>query len=87
VNGPPGLAAIELEGGGARQVLRNSSRLDLHPDRFPVGSCTRTWLAKLPVFIAYVDATPRFELYVASSYLPYLRTWFHAQADRIEPVP
>lgn len=86
VSGSPGLAAIELEGCAARDVLAKSGGLDLNPKRFPVGSCTRTWLARLPVFIDYLDEKPRFELYVACSYLPYVCSWFRVQADFTDSV-
>jgi sarcosine oxidase gamma subunit len=48
VNGSPGLAAIELEGDGARHVLRSSGRLDLHPDRFPGGVVHAHMAGKAP---------------------------------------
>ena len=75
-----GLAAIELKGPAARDVLAKSSGLDLHPLRFPMGTCTRTRLAKLPVIVDYLDEKPRFELYVGRSYLPYLCSWLNDAA-------
>ena len=71
----PGLAAIQLEGPAARDVLAKSCGLDLHPSSFPVGTCTRTRLAQLPVIVDYIDDRPRFELYVGRSYLSYLCSW------------
>ena len=75
-----GLAAIEIKGRAAHDVLAKSCGLDLHPVRFPVGSCTRTRLAKLPVIVDYVDGKPIFDLYVARSYLPYLFSWLNDAA-------
>ena len=70
-----GLAAIQLEGPAARNVLAKSCGLDLHPSSFRIGACTRTRLAQLPVIIDYLEATPRFELYVGRSYRSYLESW------------
>ena len=70
-----GLAALQLEGPAARDVLAKSCGLDLHPSSFPIGTCTRTRLAQLPVIIDFLEASPRFELYVGRSYRSYLESW------------
>ena len=72
VSSSPALAAIRIEGRAARGVLAKSCGLDFHPSIFPVGSCTRTRLAKLPAIVDFVDVKPRFELYVGCSYLAYM---------------
>ena len=73
----PGLAALLLEGPLARDILTQGCGLDLHPASFPLGTCTRTRLAQLPVIIDYVDLKPRFELYVGRSYSSYLCSWLN----------
>jgi sarcosine oxidase, subunit gamma len=73
----PGLSTLQLDGPNAREVLAKSCGLDLHPTAFPVGTCTRTRLARLPVILDYVDVRPSFELYVGRSYLSYLLSWLN----------
>lgn len=69
------LAGLRLRGSAARDVLAMGCGLDLDPQCFPVGFCTRTRLAQLPVLIECTHEEPRFELYVASSYRSYLAEW------------
>jgi sarcosine oxidase subunit gamma len=76
----PGLAALLLEGPVARDVLTQACGLDLHPVSFPLGTCTRTRLAQLPIIIDYVDTKPRFDLYVGRSYRSYLCSWLRDAA-------
>jgi sarcosine oxidase subunit gamma len=76
----PGLAALRLEGPAARDMLTQGCGLDLHPASFPMGTCTRTRLAQLPVIIDYVQTKPRFDLYVGRSYRSYLCSWLHDAA-------
>jgi heterotetrameric sarcosine oxidase gamma subunit len=77
-----GLAVLVLQGLGAQDVLSQGCGLDFHASRFTPGTCTRTRLAQLPVIIDYVDATPRFELYVGRSYRSYLQSWLHDAAGQ-----
>jgi sarcosine oxidase, subunit gamma len=76
----PGLAAIQIEGSAVPGVLTKGCGLDLHPAIFPVGTCTRTRLAQLPVIVEYIDSKPRFELYVGCSYRSYLASWLNDAA-------
>jgi sarcosine oxidase, subunit gamma len=69
------MAGLELRGAAAREVLSMGCALDLDPGHFPMGACTRTRLAQLPVLIECTHGEPRFELYVASSYRAYLTDW------------
>ena len=80
VNVSPGLAAFSVEGLAAREIIENSCGLDLHPGKFPVGTCTRTRMAQLPVIIDAVGGAPRFELYVGRSYAVYLSSWLEDAA-------
>jgi sarcosine oxidase, subunit gamma len=83
-----GLAAFRLDGFAAYDVLSKGCGLDLHPRHFPVGSCTRTRFAKVPVIIECVHSKPHYEGYVASSYWPYLRCWLDDAAVEFQrPAP
>jgi heterotetrameric sarcosine oxidase gamma subunit len=75
VESTTGLAAIQVEGAAARDVLANGYGLDLRSPYFALGTCTRTRLAQLPIILDYVDVKPRFELYVGRSYLSHLCSW------------
>lgn len=66
---------LRLEGSAARHVLAKGCGLDIHPSRFPTGSCTRTRLAQLAVVVDCIDPNPCFELYVSRSCLTYLTSW------------
>jgi sarcosine oxidase subunit gamma len=70
-----GLAGLELEGTAAPDVLATACGLDLHPNAFAAGACTRTRLAQLRVVIACTRSAPTYELHVGTSYLPYLESW------------
>jgi sarcosine oxidase subunit gamma len=87
VNLSQGLAALQLEGSAVRNVLAKSCGLDLHPQHFPVGSCTRTRFAQLPVIIDFIDAKPRFELYVGRSYRSYLTSWLTDASIEFQELP
>ena len=70
-----GLAILDVRGSTARELLSKGCGIDWHPRMFPVGRCTATRFAQIPVVIDYVDASPRFELHVARSYFEYLYSW------------
>jgi len=77
------LKVIEVRGPAAVDVLSKSCGLDLHPQIFPAGRCTRTRLAQLPIIIDCRDPEPRFDLYVGRSYVDWLNSWlFDAAAGR-----
>jgi heterotetrameric sarcosine oxidase gamma subunit len=84
VESTPGLAAIQVEGAAARDVLANGCGLDLRSAGFALGTCTRTRLAQLPIILDYVDVKPRFELYVGRSYLSHLCSWLEDAAVGFE---
>jgi sarcosine oxidase, subunit gamma len=67
-----GLAALELRGASARDLLSKDCGLDLHPRMFPAGRCVRTRFAQIPVVIECLESPARFELFVARSYVRYL---------------
>jgi sarcosine oxidase subunit gamma len=76
------MAGLQLEGSTAREVLSTGCGLDLHPKAFPIGSCTRTRLAQLPVVIECTPSPMRYELYVGASYRPYLEKWLEDAAAK-----
>jgi sarcosine oxidase, subunit gamma len=81
------LAAIELRGSAAREVLAKGCGLDLDHRSFAAGQCARTRLAQIAVAIDCVDDTPRFQLYVARSYFQYLYSWLIDAAAEFGAVP
>ena len=70
-----GLQVVEIHGPAARELLETGCCLDLHPGHFPVGRCTRTRLAGLPVLIDCNGPVERFQLYVARSYVAWFTAW------------
>jgi heterotetrameric sarcosine oxidase gamma subunit len=84
VESTPGLAAIQVEGAAALDVLANGCGLDLRSPDFVLGTCTRTRLAQLPIILDYVDVKPRFELYIGRSYLSYMCSWLDDAAVGIQ---
>src|SRR4051812_8511189 len=50
-----GLAALEVSGSAAREVLSKGCGLDFHPRSFPPGRCARTRFAQIPVVIECLD--------------------------------
>ena len=79
-------AVFELDGGAARELLAKGCGLDLHPERFPPGSNTRTRLAKIAVHIV-CQSTQHFFLYVTRSYANYLGEWLRDAAVEFAPAP
>jgi sarcosine oxidase subunit gamma len=67
--------AWRLSGTGAVGVLAQGCTLDL--DRQPVGTCTRTALAGVPIVLA-VRAPETFEIRVERSYAAWLARWIAA---------
>jgi sarcosine oxidase, subunit gamma len=73
--------ALELSGVRTRDVLAAVCALDLHPRAFPVGHATQTLLARAPVLLQLVDATPTWRLLVRPSFVAYVVEWL---ADAME---
>lgn len=70
-----GLAAIEVSGTRAIDLLRKGCGIDLHPRAFVTGRCARTGLAQVTVVLHRLDDEPRFRLYVDRSAADYLWAW------------
>jgi len=82
-----GLKALRVEGPAARDLLTRGCGLDLHPEHFSAGRCTRTRFAQLPVIVHCPDAGRRFDLYVGRSYVEYLHSWLRDAAVEFEVGP
>jgi sarcosine oxidase subunit gamma len=70
-----GLAALQVSGSRARELLTKGCCLDLHPRVFPPGACARTRLAHVPVIVDAAADADMLTCYVGRSYLDYLRNW------------
>jgi sarcosine oxidase, subunit gamma len=68
-------AAIEVTGPEAGALLATGCSLDLHPRAFAPDQCAETLLAKLPVILDQLDATPRYRLLVRTSSARWLVDW------------
>jgi sarcosine oxidase, subunit gamma len=64
-------AALEVSGPHAPAALNAGCPLDLHPDAFPVGMCTRTVFNKVEI-VLWRTAADRFHLEVWRSYVTYV---------------
>lgn len=63
--------AITVAGPDARDVLASGCPLDLHPEAFPVGMCTRTLFGKVEVLL-WRRGTHEYELEVGRSFVDYV---------------
>jgi sarcosine oxidase, subunit gamma len=79
-----GLAALELNGSRARELLSKGCCLDLHARAFPAGACARTRLAHVPVVIDSSADGATLTCYVARSYLDYLQNWLADAAEEFQ---
>jgi sarcosine oxidase subunit gamma len=68
--------ALQIGGAGAADLLAAGCPLDLHPQAFPVGMCTRTLLAKAPI-VLWRTGLHEFHLEVWRSFAPYVRQLLH----------
>ncbi|HXP72562.1 MAG TPA: sarcosine oxidase subunit gamma family protein [Stellaceae bacterium] len=75
IDASAGRIVLELEGVEARAVLAQGLSLDLRPRAFGPGRCAQTGLARVPVILQQIDATPRFRVFVRASFAPYVTEW------------
>jgi sarcosine oxidase subunit gamma len=73
-----GRVILELEGADARAVLAQAMSLDLRPRAFEPGRCAQSGLARVPVILQQIDATPRFRIFVRASFAPYVTEWLRS---------
>lgn len=71
--------ALQLHGPDAADILNAGCPLDLHPDAFPVGMCTRTVLAKAEIILWRV-APETFRLGIVRSFAPYVHSFLEEAA-------
>ena len=69
-----GMAAMQVAGGEARQLLATGTGIDLRPASFTPGRCCRTRLAHIAAVITS-RTVDRFDIYVDRSYEHYLAAW------------
>lgn len=68
------LVRVELDGPEVRTLLLKGCSLDLHPTRFPPGTCARTRFASLPAILRCTGPNT-FECIVTASHRDYLTSW------------
>ena len=72
--------AMAVAGARARELLASGCPLDLDPDAFPVGMCTRTVLAKAEV-VLWRRSAEEYHLETGRSFLAYVMGWLR-EAER-----
>jgi len=73
------LAAIEIIGVRARELLEKACAVDLHPRAFAVGSSTRTRFANVAAIVLRAG-DEEFRCYVARSHRDYVLSWLNDAA-------
>jgi sarcosine oxidase subunit gamma len=73
-----GLVSLQLAGPAARDILARGCTLDLHVDKFRLGCCAQSGLAKANVLIGLIEDTPSFQIVVRRSFAEYLAQWLKA---------
>lgn len=74
VNVSGGQTILELSGPNARDVLKKSVGLDLHPSQFPVGKVAGTVFAKSSALVRR-SGDDRWELVIRRSFADYIWLW------------
>lgn len=75
-----GQVVMVLSGPRAAEVLAKGCTLDLHPDRFEVGDCAQTTLARTSMLIS--RTAEGFEIIVRRSFAEYAALWLrHAAGE------
>jgi sarcosine oxidase, subunit gamma len=78
--------ALHISGARAADVLSAGCPLDLHPQAFPVGMCTRTLLAKAPI-VLWRTALDEFHLEVWRSFALYVQQLLREVSREFEHSP
>ena len=66
--------ALSVSGPGARELLASGCPLDLAPERYPVGMCTRTLFAKAEV-VLWRQSAEEYHLETGRSFSGYVLGW------------
>jgi sarcosine oxidase subunit gamma len=75
--------ALHISGARAAELLNAGCPLDLHPQAFPVGMCTRTVLAKAPIVLWRI-APDEFHLEVWRSFSLYVQQLLREVSQEFE---
>ena len=70
-----GQVTYRVAGGAARRLLAKGCTLDLHPEKFAVGQCAQTGLAKSGALIFPMKDGQGYEIVVRRSFSDYLWQW------------
>jgi sarcosine oxidase subunit gamma len=76
--------ALQVSGERAAELLNSGCPLDLHPQAFPPGMCTRTLFAKAPI-VLWRTAANTFHIEVWRSFARYLQQLLLESARESEP--
>ena len=75
-----GRTVLRIAGRNGADVLAMGCPLDLHPRRFAPGQCAQSAVAGINVLIHKLDASPRFDVFVARSYAATFWDWLDLAA-------
>ena len=75
--------ALQVQGPQVAEILSAGCPLDLHPDAFPIGMCTRTLFLKAPI-VLWRTAADAFHLEVWRSFVPYVQQLLREVAREYE---
>jgi len=75
--------ALQVAAPHVADTLSAGCPLDLHPDAFPIGMCTRTLFSKAPI-VLWRTAADAFHLEVWRSFVPYVQQLLRVVAREYE---
>ncbi len=78
--------ALQVTAPQVANILSAGCPLDLHPDAFPIGMCTRTLFFKAPI-VLWRTAADAFHLEVWRSFVPYVQQLLRVVAREYEVSP
>jgi sarcosine oxidase subunit gamma len=78
--------ALQVAAPHVADTLSAGCPLDLHPDAFPIGMCTRTLFFKAPI-VLWRTAADAFHLEVWRSFVPYVQQLLREVAREYEMNP
>jgi sarcosine oxidase subunit gamma len=75
---------IDVRGSGARDLFAAGCGLDLHPRVFGPDRCAQTLLARVPVILDQLDASPHYRVLVRRSLACWLVDWMIDAAQGLD---